>query len=412
MTGKLIFIHGTTVRDVSTYVERLRARAPRFVGVDPDDIVAIEWGNELGFPDRDVKLSLPPEYSRGITDEPEVDEVAAVWALLLADPDTELRLLAARPGAATGGIVVGEDPVSVQVADAVADSPVPSTALSTAGFSDAEFSAARNALLKSPDLGAAATALDDAQSGEIAAACARSIVARMLAARQVAAQTDGLALPEAFDDPAVRDALVDAVAEGIHGAALAERGLSDLFKKAGSNVLTSVLVKYRAEMLVPLTRFIHDVALYLNHGEAIRTFIEQEIRKHSDKGPPIVIGHSLGGIAAVDILSNPANRQGDQALDVDTFVTVGSQSPALFLMDALTFLTHERETDKRVNDPFAPWLNVYNREDLLSFCAQRVFPDVKGIKDVQVDAGVPFPASHSAYFSVDATYEAIRDFRG
>jgi hypothetical protein len=410
MTGKLIFIHGTTVRDVSTYKDRLRQRAPKYLGVAADDIVALEWGNQLGFPDRDVKQALPEEYSRAVTDEPEVDEVATLWSLLLADPDAELRLMAADQGAAPGGIDFDGD-ASVEVADAVSDAPVPAAAVEAAGFDVAEFSVARDAVVASPALGAAASAVGDAQDAQLTNAVARSVVARMLVARQAATARGDGDLPEAFDDPVARDTLVDAVADAIHGSTLGERGLGDLFKKAGSGVLTSMLVKYRAETMVPLARFIHDVALYLNHGEEIRAFIEDGIRANSDKGPPIVIGHSLGGIAAVDILSNPANREGDKKLDVGTFVTVGSQAPALFLMDALTFLTHDRETDKRMGDPFAPWLNIYNREDLLSFCAKRVFPDVDGIKDVAVDAKVPFPASHSAYFAVDATYEAIRDFR-
>ena len=41
--------------------------------------------------------------------------------------------------------------------------------------------------------------------------------------------------------------------------------------------------------------------------------------------------------------------------------------------------------------PFTPWLNIYNEADLLSFCAERVFPGTGGIRDVAVDAGVRFP---------------------
>ena len=97
-------------------------------------------------------------------------------------------------------------------------------------------------------------------------------------------------------------------------------------------------------------------------------------------------------------------------MEIAQLVTVGSQAPAVYLIDALHIL--EAGPDGRpTTPPHTPWLNIYNREDLLSFCAKRVFSGYDGITDVAVDAGVPFPASHSAYFSVDSTFEAIRDVR-
>jgi hypothetical protein len=48
-------------------------------------------------------------------------------------------------------------------------------------------------------------------------------------------------------------------------------------------------------------------------------------------------------------------------------------------------------------------------QDLLSFCAERVFAGIDGIQDQEVDPKVPFPASHSAYWHDDKVYQLIRD---
>jgi len=62
--------------------------------------------------------------------------------------------------------------------------------------------------------------------------------------------------------------------------------------------------------------------------------------------------------------------------------------------------------------PFTPWLNIYSRSDLISFCATRIFPGDPRIRDVEVDSGVPFPDSHGAYLHDDRTYQLIREAWG
>jgi hypothetical protein len=73
-------------------------------------------------------------------------------------------------------------------------------------------------------------------------------------------------------------------------------------------------------------------------------------------------------------------------------------------MDALDTLRPDGQAT-----PYTPWLNVYDRADLLSFCAARVFPNVGGIVDAQIDAGVPFPAAHSAYWSREELYRLLAE---
>ena len=65
----------------------------------------------------------------------------------------------------------------------------------------------------------------------------------------------------------------------------------------------------------------------------------------------------------VDLLSSGS------APAVDGLVTVGSQAPLFYAIDALEHLRPGAGPE-----PFTPWLNIYNEADLLSFCAERVFP--------------------------------------
>ena len=101
----------------------------------------------------------------------------------------------------------------------------------------------------------------------------------------------------------------------------------------------------------------------------------------------------------VDLLSRP------DAPPVDLLVTAGSQAPMLYAIDSLERL---RRGDVQAR-PFTPWLNIYNRRDFLSFVAARIFPGVSSIRDEEVDPGVPFPESHSAYWYHDRVYQLIRD---
>jgi hypothetical protein len=76
------------------------------------------------------------------------------------------------------------------------------------------------------------------------------------------------------------------------------------------------------------------------------------------------------------------------------------------MLYAIDALEHLRPGNGAV--PFTPWLNIYNPQDFLSFCAARVFPGVAGIDDQEVDPQVPFPESHSAYWYHPGVYNLIR----
>jgi hypothetical protein len=88
---------------------------------------------------------------------------------------------------------------------------------------------------------------------------------------------------------------------------------------------------------------------------------------------------------------------------VSRLVTAGSQSPLLYEIGALFSM----KPPKPLPPDFPPWLNLYDRNDFLSYVAHRLWP---AVKDVEIESGQPFPDSHSAYFGNDAAWLAIRNF--
>jgi hypothetical protein len=144
---------------------------------------------------------------------------------------------------------------------------------------------------------------------------------------------------------------------------------------------------------------IGDILFYQRRGEEIRQMVADALT--SAEGPVVAVGHSLGGIILVDLLT------GSIPQGVDLLFTAGSQSPLFYAVDALASLRPNHPTPV----PFTPWVNVYDRRDLLAFCAGQIFAGHGGggITDHEVDSGVPFPAAHSAYWNNGAVYDLLRD---
>jgi hypothetical protein len=399
MSGTLLFVHGTGVRDVAPSLASIRQGAKDVLGWGADRVLAVEWGKAVGPQPLDVGPVLPPESTRAALGEDAAEAAveAARWDLLLADPVLELRVLAEARQASGGGGGLGLDAdlpslVLTQRLGALAPDPA---AIQAAGLRPSVVGKARDQLVRDTTVARAADAVGDPDDGELVSAAARAVVALALLAEM---DQDPLALY----DSGARDTVVAAVEAELSPA----RGIGgDLVKKVVAPLATRFAVRKRAGFMLPLTNFIRDVAFYIQHGERIREFLAAALRQHADGRPLVVVAHSLGGIAAVDLLADPAVTGGGDPLPVDLLATVGSQAPYMYLMDALSSLSPRTPGDPA---PFTPWLNVYNPEDLLSFCASRVFPNTSGITDEPVDAGVPFPMSHSAYWTQHRVYELLR----
>ncbi len=172
-------------------------------------------------------------------------------------------------------------------------------------------------------------------------------------------------------------------------------GLGTFFAKLLKRAGTSMLRAHRNAFSDMIALPIGDILLYQSHGEKMSQFIRKKIEGAS---PPVtLVAHSLGGIACVDLLALPDSPQ------VSRLVTAGSQSPLLYEIGALFSL----ETGRPLPPGFPPWLNIYDRNDFLSYVAQPLWP---AAHDLEFESGQPFPDSHSAYFGNSDVWVAIKNF--
>ncbi|MGW4928300.1 alpha/beta fold hydrolase [Agromyces sp. NPDC004153] len=192
---------------------------------------------------------------------------------------------------------------------------------------------------------------------------------------------------------------VEAFADDFAKEARDQSGDFDMARR----LLTDILTRHRAGLSQELADFLQYVVYYFRVDNAttvvddIRRLVAQEIANADQSQPVVVVGHSLGGIIAIDVAS--ADHDGR----IDLTVTVGSQSSLLYVLGASPQF---QGPDRR--DPVSPWLNLYNPRDPLSFLAAEAFawartPPV----DLAVDDPRDLIASHTGYSTNPAVYEQI-----
>lgn len=153
---------------------------------------------------------------------------------------------------------------------------------------------------------------------------------------------------------------------------------------------------------------------YQDRGQEIRDFIEHQIESQQEE-PVILLAHSLGGVACVDLLAEKL-RKGKNFSQVKLLITVGSQAPFFYEINALQSLHFDKEKFKNGISPlpsqFPEWLNIYDLNDVLSYVGAKLFP--MKVKDVPVGNKQPLLNSHLlnshvAYWDNEATWKAIFD---
>jgi hypothetical protein len=116
----------------------------------------------------------------------------------------------------------------------------------------------------------------------------------------------------------------------------------------------------------------------------------------------IVIGHSLGGVISYDILTHF-----DPALEVDLFVTVGSQ---VALFEEMNLYKHGASPAnapvERLDRPanIRRWLNVLDPNDWFGFRAEGVY---SGVTDFKYETGYGLMQAHSGYFQRPSFYRRL-----
>ncbi|MER5945460.1 alpha/beta fold hydrolase [Streptomyces sp. NPDC001904] len=372
----VVFIHGTGVREPrfgalhARTVEGLGATAPHA------RVVPFYWGGAHGAVLAARGASIP-EPAGGTTRGPDDGDETDAWARLYEDPEAELAFAAAGAGTAVtapGAEFPDERPRRLlrRIGDVAPElgRGLPIRAAE---------------LARSPLLAPAAAALDP---DELARLLARALAAAVIGAA-LDADTPVLCTGE------VRDAAVDRIAEALGatpegtGRGLFLRTVKRPLMRAGSR---AAVRRRRA-----LTEAVHpaagDILRYLARGAELRRALRDLI---AGQEPPVVLlGHSLGGIIALDTLVL------DPQPSVALLVTVGSQAPFLYETGALPSLTHPQPLPPHVPD----WLNLYDRRDLLGYVGAGLFPG--RVTDVATDSRQPFPVAHSAYWDDPAVYRAI-----
>jgi hypothetical protein len=406
----LLFVHGTGVRKTA-YDETLaaiRAQVKDWPGVQLEGCL---WGDDHGVRLHAGGASVPTyEATRAVDEGAALDPELARWTLLYRDSLGELRLLAIAAGPPPA-VPVGGEP-GQELLDEVDAFDRPGRLaprlhelLVTAGLREA-FDDARGWVIAQAACRDALRGATDPFS-EYRYAVARAVVAEAIACRRAAGHDPDVGL-----DVGLRDELVDEiVAELGHG----DRGLAGRLGRhawqlaiavgapAVSGLGTFGASFHRGRLTDAAALQIGDILLYQARGEAIRGAIAGAIRAAAP--PVVVVAHSLGGIAAVDLLAlDGAARRG-----VARLVTVGSQAPFLYELGALVSLPYGRG----LPPDFPPWLNLYDLNDYLSYVgnARGLFGD--RVIDKQIMSGQPFPAAHGAYWKnrdPDQVWDAIRGF--
>ncbi|WP_457579550.1 hypothetical protein [Ensifer adhaerens] len=255
-------------------------------------------------------------------------------------------------------------------------------------------------LQSQPLLAAAAGAVGDAQDRDLVYAVARALVARALLERRGEPGTG----PDALYVTEDRDALVAAVALML---APETKGLGSWLwngvKGFAEGKATAYSRERRFGLMNGASPVIGDILFYEKRGGSILQAIEEKVLQlAAGENRVIALGHSLGGIMLVDLLT--ALRP--KPLPVVKLITVGSQAPMLFKFDALEVMRLNNPLPEGA--PYRPWLNFFDRNDFLSFCAERAFgQQILQIEDFEITSNVPFPEAHSAYFRQPAFYKKL-----
>ncbi|MFN6560293.1 MAG: hypothetical protein RMY28_010835 [Nostoc sp. ChiSLP01] len=383
----VIFVHGTGIRE-REYNQTFEIIKQKIHAQRPDITVApCLWG-KLGAKFNAHRASVPLEDATLALSQADEDADIILWRQLYRDPLYELRLLSLKPIELENPF--GEQPGDVLQSRVASLTPASQleAKLQEAGIAEV-FEQARETVTHSEPYERALLAVCESDLSEYYAAIARAIVAQAMFLSEQQEK-----FPPILTDAQLRDDVVELLTLALGEA---ELGLGSWLLKPLVELALPMGTNYikgnRFELTDKISPMPGDILLYQTRGEKIRAFIQEQIEQAE---PPVVlIAHSLGGIACVDLLVQQELSQ------VELLVTVGSQAPFLYEIDALYSL----EYGQLLPEYFPEWLNIYDLRDFLSYVGKKIFPD--RVQDVVVDSRQPFPRSHGAYWTNAKTWEAI-----
>ena len=332
-----------------------------------------------------------------------------LWNLLYQDPFFELEILSLRES--ENNYPPPNQQLPGQGLDKSIRNFTPSPALleqlAQAGIKEEIFQQAKKKIIEDDNYRNAINQAQLSTMGDYRWAIAKALVAQSAI---LVSETDGVQALCLTGDS--RDQIVTEIVSAIGGS---ERGVVDWVKNLLQEKLpklldsavvtttnsilqipTGLALRKRGSLSESIAATAGDVIMYQSRGQKIRDFIRDKIKRIQGL-PVILIAHSLGGIAAVDLLLEP------NPPEVDLLVTIGSQAPLLYEWNALTNMEHQKGAN--LPNTFPKWLNIYDERDFLSYIGAGIFPDQ--VEDIKVSNGQPFPASHGAYWNNPNVWSAI-----
>jgi hypothetical protein len=374
-TGTILFVHGTgaRLRSQQSLPEYLKTRASQFnIGLNIENCV---WGDPVG-----------AEFSgKSLPDLPEANEHELQrdreWLYYDADPLFGLRLIALPAYSQPKSSL--QAPPRWELAWERIRVYTPSgdleALLKRAGVA-AQWPAAWGEIAGDPLVKKAFRASGE-NIADPARALAEGIVARLLA------------LSDLQVSRAMREKLLDRLRADWQADV---RGIGKFVSEFLAGAATRWVRSRRGDWSNAASLIVGDILLYQSRGEQVRGFLAERIAACAS--PVVLLAHSLGGVACVDLMALPSAPSTVQKL-----ITVGSQGPLFHEFGALVSLKEGAD----LPSGFPPWMNFFDRNDFLSYIGNRIFTRVR---DVEIRSGLPFPQSHSAYFACDETWIEIKRF--
>lgn len=392
----IAFVHGTGVRGAA-YSRVFKAFQSNVRERDADiAVVPCGWGEHLGTSFAFGGASIPGHDRKpGRRDPSEVDmdpdAEDARWTVLAADPLHDLRFLAisAREGRASALTPPGVRSVSSEIRARLEALPGQGTLARELAdrdllpYFESAVAEVSSAIVTQQAIKRAAE-----PTGALVSALAEAIIAAML--RQ-AAQAEGMSVPlHGGTRTHLTGLLLDRLG---YGRLSLFSTIGGLAARVALRTGTWALDRWRQPLSDGAQPALGDIVWYLARGAALRAAIAAVASAPDDD--VVLVGHSLGGIACLDLLLTTSLPS------VRTLVTVGSQGPLLFELDALPGLRVGAE----VPATLPPWVNYYDQRDMLSYLATPVFGD--RASDIRLDNGRYMPESHSAYFDNKEFYDSL-----
>ncbi|MDJ0712762.1 MAG: hypothetical protein QNJ54_00900 [Prochloraceae cyanobacterium] len=393
----VIFVHGISVRETSLSKTKTSLSKTIFPKVKLElqkrlpeiEVVPCSWGNYLGAKLNANGASIP--FYDSTRNDFTVNEDTVRWMELSLDSFYELRLFSiiakkqqrSRPGEKEPSDIIDEKVRQLNPSNNTSFE----NQLKESEIADV-FGQAHQNVVSSNSYREALKQVSDDTLIEYRDIISRAIIAESISIYKIQKKSP----PSIEENPTEREKIIKSISSEIMPS---ERGPGNWFIKQILKLPTYGLAGKRGLISDITTPMIGDILLYQGHGQTIRDLLENYIK---DAQPPVVLlAHSLGGIASVDLLIK------NKIPKVKLLVTVGSQVPYFYEINALQSLKFG--TPLPDSNAFPEWLNIYDRYDFLSFIGGNVFPN--RVQDIPVDNKLPFPHSHGGYWENDATWEAI-----